>query len=452
MDLQTLILIPAFAFFTALSALILLPLILKFQLVTPHAVPKPNQQNKRPKQGAASANPDKIYSASAARIETISTTGELALLRKIVDFSPTLIWIQNPEGRITWANNPYLDVAGKVEPAPDDGVPGVAAIFSATPDDENSGHGRRLSVAIKGQNTPWWFEVSSFDAGASGRLCFAGHANSVVRAEEALRNFVQTLTKTFAHLPIGLAIFDRRRQLALFNPALADLTTLGPEWLSRRPSLFSFLDKLRENRQMPEPKNYPDWRRKMIALEQGAVDGTYCEDWSLPSGQTYRVTGRPHPEGAVAFLFEDISASISLQRRFRTELELCQSVIDNFRDAIAVFESGSEVTMSNSAFARCWNLDPANALGRLDVIDVTKHCQSMCAPSPIWGDLREFVGQLRDRAEWDASLKLLSGGTVDLRVSPLSGGATLCVFSFGTDEGQLPSDGDLESPSVAQIA
>jgi hypothetical protein len=43
-------------------------------------------------------------------------------------------------------------------------------------------------------------------------------ADSAVQAETALREFMQTLTKTFADLPIGLAIFDRSRVLADVQP------------------------------------------------------------------------------------------------------------------------------------------------------------------------------------------------------------------------------------------
>jgi len=54
----------------------------------------------------------------------------------------------------------------------------------------------------------------------------------------AQRNFVQTLTKTFAQLSIGLAIFNRERQLVLFNPALIDLTALPADFLTGRPHLL----------------------------------------------------------------------------------------------------------------------------------------------------------------------------------------------------------------------
>jgi hypothetical protein len=43
-----------------------------------------------------------------------------------------------------------------------------------------------------------------------------------------------------------------------------------------------------------------------------------------------RVTGRPHPNGAIAFLFEDISQEVSLTRRFRTDLDLDRGILDDF--------------------------------------------------------------------------------------------------------------------------
>ena len=96
-------------------------------------------------------------------------------------------------------------------------------------------------------------------------------ADTAVHAEAALRSFIQTLSQTFAHLKIDFAIFDRRRQLVLFNPALGDLTGLAPEFLSSRPTLFSLLDALRERRMIPEPRDYKHWRREMLELEAAAA-------------------------------------------------------------------------------------------------------------------------------------------------------------------------------------
>ncbi len=172
----------------------------------------------------------------------------------------------------------------------------------------------------------------------------------LVKTEDAQRDFVQTLAKTFAQLSTSLAIFNRDRQLALFNPALVDLTGLSVSFLSPRPTIDSFFDALRENRRMPEPKNYKTWRHRMADLISAAETGQFEETWSLETGQTYRVTGRPHPDGAIAFLLEDISTEVLLTRNFRAELEMGQSLVDTFDDALAVFSHAGVLTFSNKAY------------------------------------------------------------------------------------------------------
>ena len=187
---------------------------------------------------------------------------------------------------------------------------------------------RRVAVPGRGDGEPHWFELSQTPGPSGETLGFALAADDLVAAEATLRRFVETLTETFAHLPIGLAVFDKNRRLGLFNPALTDLVKIDAVWLAGRPSLRDFLERLRETRQMPEQKDFAAWRRKLSELEEGARDGTYEENWQLPSGKIFRVTGRPHPQGALAFLFEDISTAIELERRYRSELELSQATLD----------------------------------------------------------------------------------------------------------------------------
>src|SRR6056300_930551 len=81
-------------------------------------------------------------------------------------------------------------------------------------------------------------ETAELEPPTDGSLYIATPCNRLVAAERSLRNFVQTLSKTFAHLPVGLAIFDQKRELISFNAALVELSTLDPRWLSGRPSLF----------------------------------------------------------------------------------------------------------------------------------------------------------------------------------------------------------------------
>ena len=267
------------------------------------------------------------------------------------------------------------------------------------------------------------------DGAGEGIVHYALPADAAVKAEGSLREFVQTLSKTFAHLPIGLAIFDRQRQLALFNPALVDLTGAEVEFLSARPTLHAFLDRLRERQVIPEPKDYASWRQQMMDLEKQASRGLYEDTWTLPSGQTYHVVGRPHPDGAVAFLLEDITAEITLTRRFRSEIELGQAVVDTVEEAIVVFSPAGELILSNSAYDTLWGVEPALTLGKVTVVDSIRRWQEVSKPDPAFGDIRDFVLAMEERAAWTADLRLLGGDVLVCRVVPLPGGATLVAFA-----------------------
>lgn len=351
---------------------------------------------------------------------------EIATLRETLGTLPMPVWRCSADGAVLWANQPYLALASEIADG-DDLVWPLPVLFDLGHGTAGKTVSKRMKLAEPAGGRERWFDCSA-QKSDDGTLCIAMPADSIVRAERSLREFVQTLTKTFAHLPIGLAIFDRQRQLALFNPALIDLTSLGADFLSARPSLFAFLDRLREARIAPEPKDYTGWRQSMTELEKAASSGHYEETWSLPTGQTYKVTGRPHPDGAVAFLIEDISAEVSLTRRFRSEIEMGQSVINTLDDAVVVFSATGDVIMSNTVYTTLWGVDPGTTLGTVSVNDATRQWQATTRPTPVWGDLRDFVGDTSERAEWDAAVTLNDGTALTCQVTPMAGGATLIRF------------------------
>lgn len=350
-------------------------------------------------------------------------SSELAALRDATNLLPFPVWVTGEGGALEWANATYLSMAGAGDetwpPAP---VFEAALLPAPTPDGASS----RVPFGAPGASRHW-FEVFARSVG-NRSFYTAANVDAAAKAERNLRDFTQTLTKTFAHLTIGLAIFDQKRRLILFNPALTDMTGLEPETLAARPTLVGFLDRLRDRRIIPEPKDYASWRRKMAELEAAAVDGSYGETWSLPTGQTFRVTGRPHPDGAVIFLFEDISAEISLTRRFRAELEMGQAVIDSLEEAMAIFTASGTLAMTNAAYVALWGHDPDAEMRDMSVNDATTVWLSRCAPTPAWGDFRDFARQGPARAEWAADVTMRDGRVLACRFAPLSGGATLAAF------------------------
>ena len=172
----------------------------------------------------------------------------------------------------------------------------------------------------------------------------------------------------------------------------------------------------------------------MSELEKAASSGLYEETWNLPSGQTYRVVGRPHPNGALAFMFDDISTEMSRIRRFRADLELGQSVLDAVDQAVAVFSSGGSLVLANSSYAALWDHDPAGNLGQNSLKQICKWWQERSAPSSFWAEAEAFCSTAANCDMLVGEVRLLDGRLIHCELRALPGGATLVKFSTAEHE------------------
>ncbi|HEY6918902.1 MAG TPA: PAS-domain containing protein, partial [Tabrizicola sp.] len=359
--------------------------------------------------------------ADAASVAALQQ--EVMAQRTVLSRSPVLMWKEAAAGAVIWANHAYLIRAVELLPEGEDLSWPLPKLFEQA----EAGKGRLPRLKLQMPSGAEWFDLVRMPQGEE-TLCYAVAADKAVQAETALREFMQTLTKTFADLPVGLAIFDRSRCLQMFNPALTDLTTLAPELLISRPTLNAFLDAMRAKAMIPEPRDYRSWRKQLARVEEEASMGLFEETWSLPGGRTYRVIGRPHPNGALAFMFEDISNEMSRTRRYRADLELGQSVIDAVEDAVAVFSQGGQLVMSNAAYAQLWQHDPQVLLSEANVGTLCAWWRDHAAPTLLWDDAVDYVTSSGDRTPWEGEVRLLDGRLVNCRFRPLTGGATLITF------------------------
>lgn len=372
-----------------------------------------------------------------AEAALLQARDEARFLQSALDRAPVLAWSMGRDGQVAWANAAYRD---RFAPAggdfPDHRIADAfARVTDEVPLTARGGDARRrVSLPSPTDGELRWYELTESPGPNGEVLGFALEADNLVAAESSLRRFIETLTETFAHLPIGLAVFDKNRRLGLFNPALTDLVKIDAVWLAGRPSLRDFLERLRETRQMPEQKDFTAWRRKLTEIEEGAREGAYEENWVLSSGKILRVSGRPHPQGAVAFLFEDISTAIHLERRYRSELELSQATLDRMSEAVAVFDTSGMLVFVNSAFEQLWGIDPMQGLDGPGVGELTRFWSERCRPTPAWGRLREFTTGAEARGVWTEPLEALDGRILQLLVAPLPDASALVVFRCLSEE------------------
>ncbi|MEX3017655.1 PAS-domain containing protein [Gymnodinialimonas hymeniacidonis] len=376
-----------------------------------------------------------------ATLETLQS--ELADLRATLDSNSALIWREDERRRVIWGNAAYVTMVERMRDGETPGWPLPQLFADQLEPAPSDGTLRRCQLNLPDREDPAWFEVSREALSGGTALFTAQRIDRLIAAETSLRTFLQTSTKTFAALPIGLAVFDRRRELVTFNPALLNLSEIPFDFLSTRPDLSSFLDALRERQRIPEPRDYKAWRNEITRLEEGAENGTYQELWELPDGKSFRVLGRPHPDGAIAFMFEDISAEVSLTRQFRADLAMFQAVLDTLPVGLAVFKADGSMLSCNSGYARLWGQDPT----ALDHMPSLGECTALwaanCEPSGVWADIRSFVAHEVERGPWLDEVCSRAGVRLSVRMVPAKGRATVVQF--------VPMDESLSDP-LAELA
>jgi PAS domain-containing protein len=346
---------------------------------------------------------------------------ELAILRRVSDRSPILTWRENAQGQVIWANGAYLHQL--VEAGFGGAVSWPLPTLFATGE---AGQTQRAALTLPG-GRQLWFDLRR-EADEKGQIVFALPADAAHQAERTKRSFIQTLTKTFSTLPIGLAVFDRHRRLQLFNPALTDLTGLEPEFLLSRPGMEGFLNRMRGKRVLPEPRDYANWARRLTEAESGNEGSDFEETWSLPSGQTFRVSIRPHPDGALAFMIEDISSEVYLSRNFRAELETGQAVLNLLDAAIGVFAANGQMVLTNAAFSKLWGLAGEDTLAVVTLREALDSWKRHCVETEIWSDLSALSQPRLGRATLQGEIQLRDGRAFKLHARRASNSTLLCAF------------------------
>jgi len=357
--------------------------------------------------------------------QAISAAQDAARQSDLLDNAPYLQWRMDREGKILWSNEVAMRQRG-LPPS----VPPMLAQRSHVLGVSDGMQQHRMSVQPEDTSAPIWYDVTLVEGSDDVILGYAISAERIIRAEAALSRFVETLTETFAHLPIGLAIFDRDRELGLFNPALAELLRLDPAWLAGRPTLTGLLNHLRERRALPDQRDFRGWSEQITSLGRDCGMQDFTEVWVQPSGRTLRVVGRPHPQGAVAFLLEDITPAVTLEQQFREGMTLRAAALESRPGTHLIFDISGAAGFVGTEFSTLTGVSAEpNSLAIPGAIhEVLRQCREAFGPAPIWDRVLSYVvGRHTQTERKPLTVPLRRDGVVlhVLELNPLPGGGTL---------------------------
>jgi signal transduction histidine kinase len=358
---------------------------------------------------------------------------ETEMLRGFAQAAPWPIWARRADGGLQYANSAYAKAAdaatiqdavernlqmldsgdrGNMERALKD-----QATFAA-----------RLPIVVGGERRFYDVQALSVGGGSVGMAIDASEAHAL---SEALVRMADAHRRTLDQLSSGVAVFDGRRRLAFYNDSYRRLWDLDRTFLDGNPDDSSVLDRLRAARKLPEQPDFRAWKAKLHEAYR-AVEAEK-DTWYLPDGRALSVVTTPNPEGGVTYLFDDVTESLDLARRFDGLIRVQRETLDNLTEAVAVFGSNGRAQLFNPAFATMWKLS-AEALGEQPHIDtVETWCRPLFDDAPTWRIIREAITRIESRVAVPLKIERKDGSVLDCMTMPLPDGATMLTFQDISD-------------------
>ena len=237
----------------------------------------------------------------------------------------------------------------------------------------------------------------------------------------------ETRFRSFDRLATAFAVFDREQRLTHFNQAYVELWQLEPEWLATHPRDGEILDRLRQARRLPEKADYRDWKKSWLAAY--GSNAQVEDQWHLPDGRTLHVVADRGGEAGVTYLYENVTARLSLESRYNALIEVQRETLDTLREGVAVFAPSGRLRLYNRAFATIWRLNPRQLDGEPHIDEIISSCRVLYDAPEEWERIKEAVTAIvTERHADERQFDRADGSVVSSAVLPLPDGGTLLTY------------------------
>ena len=358
---------------------------------------------------------------------------ETEMLRGFAAAAPWPIWTKRDKGGLTYANTAYARAteAASASDAIDRDLELLDSADRGEMDralNETSTFAARLPIVVSGERRIYDVHALNVRGGSAGIAIDASEA-AALRA--ALVRMAEAHRRTLDQLSSGVAVFDGQRRLAFYNDSYRRLWDLDRAFLDNNPDDSSVLDRLRATRKLPEQPDFRAWKAKLHEAYR-AIE-TEKDTWYLPDGRALSVVTTPNPEGGVTYLFDDVTESLDLARRFDGLIRVQRETLDSLAEAVAVFGSNGRAQLFNPAFAEMWKLSPEALREQPHIDTVEAWCKPLFDEAASWRTIREAITAIENRSVVPLKLERKNGSVLDCTIMPLPDGATMLTFQDITD-------------------
>lgn len=237
-------------------------------------------------------------------------------------------------------------------------------------------------------------------------------------------------------LPTAIAVFNKDTRLEFANLAYSQLWGLDREWLLSGPDLGEILEKLRDQRMLPEVADFRVFKEEEIARFR-VMSSPLVNMMHLPDGRSLRHRIAPSGNGGLVHTFEDQSERLDLKRSYKELGAVQVETLDNLHEGVAVFGSDGRLKLHNPIYAELWEISEEVLKDEphlTDVLDATRNLVPPPVDMEAWTDedwtahKALISARLLSRTQRDGQLTLRNGTVIDYTNVPLPDGAVLLSY------------------------
>ncbi|WP_081581641.1 PAS domain-containing sensor histidine kinase [Pararhodospirillum photometricum] len=253
----------------------------------------------------------------------------------------------------------------------------------------------------------------------------------IEEVESRLEREIEAHAEVLERLGSAIALFGIDTRLRFHNAAFAQLWGLEAAWLAAGPGYGDFLERLRENRRLPEVADFPAFKAGELGFFTKLLRPR--EDiLHLPDGATLRRVVAPHPLGGLIATFEDVTDSLALERSYNQLTAVLRETLDHLHEAVAVFGANGRLRLFNPTFVNL--LDLQDSLGEPLAADLVTRLDPSMRPGPQWETFRRrLAARSEGRGPRTGQLVRMDGRHLDYATVPLPDGGLLLSILDVTD-------------------
>jgi signal transduction histidine kinase len=265
------------------------------------------------------------------------------------------------------------------------------------------------------------------DQVASLRGLLEAEASASERSRTESKTSLDARFRSFDRLATAFAVFDAGQRLTHFNQAYMDLWQLDPEWLASHPRDGEILDRLRQDRRLPEKADYREWKKTWL-FSYGS-NAQVEDQWHLPDGRTLHVIADSEGEGGVTYLYENVTEQLALESRYNALIQVQRETLDTLREGVAVFAPNGRLRLYNDAFAAIWRLNPRQLDGEPHIEEIISWCRVLYDAPEEWERTKAAVTAIvAERRPYESQFDRPDGSVLSSAALPLPDGGTLLTY------------------------